>query len=193
MKLYINNKRTAVSTGLLQGLLASFLLIVCISFKEVIAQDKYTTSEETKLGLKVNDYLPEEVWNHHFNFTYLDGKSQEEKQLSEYKGKMLYFFFWDTSYPNSYTDLRKLYEMCLIPTDKFAVFIVHSRKSKDTPRLLKAMMDRFQKEYGDVMDTPLIMDDEFFTSLFQPNQLLHMSVILNDGMVHMSEYYKAKL
>lgn len=193
MKLYINNKRTTVSTGLLYGLLASFLLIVCTSFQEVIAQDKHTSSEETNLGLKPNDFLPEDAWNYRFKFTYLDGRPQEEKQLSDYKGKMLYFFFWDTSYPNSYSDLRKLYEMCLIPTDKFAVFIVHSKKSKDTPRQLKAMMDRFQKEFGDVMDAPLIMDDEYFTSLFKPKQLLHMTFILNDGMIHLSDYHKAKL
>lgn len=193
MKLYIDKNRTVVTTCLWYKLLMPFLLIACISIQEVMAQDKNTTSVETKLGLKPNDFLPEEAWNHRFKFTYLDGSPQVEKQLSEYKDKMLYFLFWDTSYPNSYADLRKLYEMCLIPTDKFAVFIVHSKKSKDTPRQLKAMMDRFQKEYGDVMDAPLIMDDKYFTSLFQPKKLLHMSVILNDGMVHMSEYHKAKL
>lgn len=193
MKLYKYKNRTVGTTCLWYKLLMSFLLIACISTQEVMAQGKNKIAVEARSGLKSNDFLPKEAWNHRFKFTYLDGSPQVEKQLSEYKGKMLYFFFWDASYPNAYSDLRKLYEMCLIPTDKFTVFIVHSKKSKDTQKELKAMMDRFQKEYGDVMDAPLIMEDEFFTSLFQPSQLLHMSVILNDGMVHMSEYYKAKL
>lgn len=193
MKLYINNKRAYGAIGLLQKLMISFFLIAFLSIQEVNAQDKNKTSVEIKLGLKPNDFLPAEAWNHRFKFTYFNGKSQEEKQLSEYKGKILYFFFWDTLYPNSYADLRKMYEICLIPTDKFAVFIVHSKKTKDNPSQLKTMMDRFEKEYGDVMDAPIIMDDEFFTALFQPNQLLHYTLILDDGMVHMSDYHKTKL
>ncbi|WP_400261919.1 hypothetical protein ACFX5U_20420 [Sphingobacterium sp. SG20118] len=193
MKLYINNTRTAIATCFLNKLLVFCLLIACISFQEVIAQDKGKTSAEVKSGLKKDEFLPEEAWNHRFKFSYLNGKPQEEHQLSEYKGKTLYFFFWDTSYPNAYADLRKLYEICLISSDQFASFIVHSKKSKDTPKQLNTMMERFQKEYGDVMDAPIIMGDEFFTTLFQANDCLHYTLILNDGMVHMSEYYKAKL
>ncbi|AIM39008.1 hypothetical protein KO02_21650 [Sphingobacterium sp. ML3W] len=193
MKTYKYNNRNAGAACLWHKLLAFFLLIACLSFQEVVAQDKNTTSVETKLGLKKDEFLPEEAWNHRFKFSYLNGKPQEEHQLSEYKGKTLYFFFWDASYPNSYSDLRKLYEICLISSDQFASFVVHSKKSKDTQKQLKAMMDCFEKEYGDVMDTPIIMEDEFFTTLFQPSQLLHYTLILNNGMVHMSEYYKAKL
>lgn len=193
MKLYIDNNRTAGTPCLWHKLLVFFLLIACISIQEVMAQDKSTTSGNTKLGLKPNEFLPEEAWNHRFKFSYLNGKPQEEHQLSEYKGKTLYFFFWDTSYPNAFVDLRKMYEISLISSDQFTAFIVHSKKSKDTRKQLKTMMDRFKKEYGDVMDTPIIMEDEFFTKLFQPSQLLHYTLILNDGMVHMSEYHKAKL
>lgn len=193
MNTYKYNNRTARATHLLQKLLAFFLLIAFIFFQEVLAQAKNKTSVEVKLGLKKNDFLPEEAWNHRFKFSYLNGNPQVEKQLSDYKGKLLYLFFWDSIYSNSFSDLRKLYEMCLVPTDKFAVLIVHSKNSKDTPKQLKAMMDRFEKEYGDVMDAPIILEDEFFTTLFQPSQFLHYALILNDGMVHMSEYYQDKL
>lgn len=115
--------------------------------------------------LKVGDPIPDAVWETTLVMHDLKGGSKTIR-FKGLKGKVILFDFWATTCPSCIEGFPKMEQLQKKYGEDLAIILVNSKRNRDTPKRLKAVLDNYRRTYDYEMSLPSLLNDTVFTSLF---------------------------
>lgn len=155
---------------LLVGKVSVLILLVLVQVDNVTAQSKVIVKPVEQLDLhelKKFEVMPDAVQDMPLEFQYFNGKPNVTTSFRALKENFVQLFFWDTSYSEHYTDLKKIYdykeEMSVFST----FFLVISKSDKATLDQVMTTCARFKREFLVDMDIACVIGNSNLDKLFK--------------------------
>ncbi|WP_400263287.1 hypothetical protein ACFX5U_09615 [Sphingobacterium sp. SG20118] len=117
--------------------------------------------------IKTYEYLPQVVQDMPLELQYFNGKESVTTSFGKLKENFVQLFFWDASYPEHYTDLKRIYDYREAMGLHSNVILVVSKMDKATLEKVKLTLERFKKEFDVKMDIACIIGNPNLDKLFR--------------------------
>ncbi|AIM37241.1 hypothetical protein KO02_11480 [Sphingobacterium sp. ML3W] len=154
-------------------LLSKVLLAVAtlaVSGTSLLAQSSIEIKPVKLLDLpeiKTYEYLPQVVQDMPLELQYFNGKEPVTTSFGALKENFVQLFFWDTSYPEHYADLKRIFEYGEEMGAQSTFMLVVSKSDQATLDGIKADLDRFKKELEVDMDIAFVIGNPNLDKLFK--------------------------
>ena len=163
--------RSKGESMLLVGKIILALVIMIVHSNELSAQTKNkqaNAADTNQLPLiKKFEYLPDVVQDMPLELQYFDGKAKVMSSFRNLNENFVQLFFWDASYADHLTDLKKIYDYKERMGTSSTFIIVISKKDKETSAQLRAALERFKQQYQVDMDIACIIGNTNLDQLFK--------------------------
>ncbi|MFU1857241.1 TlpA family protein disulfide reductase [Sphingobacterium sp. NGMCC 1.201703] len=132
------------------------------------------------MALKPGDKIPDTVWEMPFELNYFNGKKKTIK-FSELKGKVILLDFWSTGCASCIEGIPKMEMIQQRFQDEIYILMVNSKRNKDTAQRINKRFEKYKQDFNYTPSLPTILEDTFFTTLFEHNSLPTIAIINSDG------------
>lgn len=117
--------------------------------------------------IKQYEYLPDAVQDMPLELQYFDGKAKVMSSFRKLSENFVQLFFWDASYADHLTDLKKIYDYKEEMGASSTFILVISKHDKGTMARIASALERFKKEYQVDMDIASIIGNTNLDKLFK--------------------------
>lgn len=165
------------------------VIIVAVNAGSLSAQSKDkkgTVKIQDLPEIKQYEYLPDAVQDMPLELQYFNGKPTVRTSFRDLSENFVQLFFWDTSYPGHYTDLKKIFEYKEEMGNMSTFILVISKKDKATLNNVKTTLDRFNKEFQIDTDIACVIGNTNLDQIFKVNAFPKY-VQINKDAVFVSE------
>ncbi|AIM39009.1 hypothetical protein KO02_21660 [Sphingobacterium sp. ML3W] len=155
---------------LLVGKVLVVAAIITVNIHSVRAQSKVEVKPVKLLDLpeiKPYEPLPYVVQDMPLELQYFNGDNNKTSTFREMNKNYVQLFFWDASYPEHYTDLKRIYDYREAMGRHSNVILVISKTDKATLEKVKLTLERFKKEFDVKMDIACIIGNPNLDKLFR--------------------------
>ncbi|MEN5231864.1 hypothetical protein [Sphingobacterium faecium] len=163
--------RSKGESMLLVGKIILALVIMIVHSKELSAQTKSKQANDANINqlplIKKFEYLPDVVLDMPLELEYFDGKAKVMSSFRKLNETFVQLFFWDASYADHLTDLKKIYDYKERMGASSTFIIVISKKDKATSAQVSAALERFKQQYQVDMDIACIIGNTNIDQLFK--------------------------
>lgn len=163
--------RSKGESMLLVGKIILALVIVIVHSNELYAQTKNKQANAADINqlplIKKFEYLPDVVQDMPLELQYFDGKAKVMSSFRNLNENFVQLFFWDASYADHLTDLKKIYDYKERMGASSTFIIVISKKDKATSAQVRAALERFKQQYQVDMDIACIIGNTSLDQLFK--------------------------
>lgn len=149
--------------------LVSALIIVHFNLSSAQTKDKHIGATITKQlpEIKQYEYLPDAVQDMPLELQYFNGKPRVISSFRKLNENFVQLFFWDASYADHLTDLKKIYDYKEEMGASSTFILVISKHDKGTMARIASALERFKKEYQVDMDIASIIGNTNLDKLFE--------------------------
>lgn len=166
------------------------VIIVAVNVGSLSAQSKNKKGTTVKVldlpELKQYEYLPDVVQDMPLELQYFNGKPSVKTSFRDLRENFVQLFFWDASYADHLTDLKKIYDYKEEMGNMSTFILVISKKDKATLDNVKATLDRFNKEFQIDTDIACVIGNTNLDQIFKVNAFPKY-VQINKDAVFVSE------
>jgi len=150
-------------------LLMVTVLIAQINLSSAQTNNKEVSKTEMKSlpEIKKWDVLPDAVQDMPLELQNFDGKAKVMSSFRKLSEHFVQLFFWDASYADHLTDLKKIYDYKERMGASSTFIIVISKRDKSTMARVASALERFKKEYQVDMDIACIIGNKNLDQLFK--------------------------
>lgn len=117
--------------------------------------------------IKTYEYLPQVVQDMPLELQYFNGKESVTTSFGKLKENFVQMFFWDASYPEHYTDLKRIFDYGEEMGAHSTFILVVSKSDQATLDGVKAACARFKKEFEVDMDMAFVVGNPNLDKLFK--------------------------
>ncbi|WP_400261921.1 hypothetical protein ACFX5U_20430 [Sphingobacterium sp. SG20118] len=155
---------------LLVGKVLMLILLGLVQLDNVTAQSKVEVKPVKLLDLpevKRLQPLPDAVQDMPLELQYFNGDKNSTTTFRAMNKNYVQLFFWDTSYPEHYTDLKKIYDYREAMGPYSNVILVISKYDQETLEKVKATLEKYTKEFSVNMDMACVIGNPNLDKLFK--------------------------
>ena len=145
------------------------LMIMQINLSSGQTKHKHLGNVNTKQlpEIKQYEYLPDAVQDMPLELQYFDGKAKVMSSFRKLSKDHVQLFFWDASYADHLTDLKKIYDYKEEMGASSTFIIVINKQDKATMARVASALERFKKEYQVDMDIASVIGNTNLDKLFK--------------------------
>ncbi|MEN5054034.1 hypothetical protein [Sphingobacterium kitahiroshimense] len=150
-------------------MLMATVIIAQINLLSAQTKSKHSVATQTKQipEIKQYEYLPDAVQDMPLELQYFDGKAKVMSSFRKLSENFVQLFFWDASYADHLTDLKKIYDYKEEMGASSTFILVISKHDKGTMARIASALERFKKEYQVDMDIASIIGNTNLDKLFE--------------------------
>lgn len=150
-------------------LLMATVIIANINILSAQTKSKPSSAAHAKQlpEIKQYEYLPDAVQDMPLELQYFDGKAKVMSSFRKLSENFVQLFFWDASYVDHLTDLKKIYDYKEEMGASSTFILVISKHDKGTMARIASALERFKKEYQVDMDIASIIGNTNLDKLFK--------------------------
>ncbi|MCS3557429.1 MULTISPECIES: hypothetical protein [unclassified Sphingobacterium] len=150
-------------------LLMVTVIIAQINLSSAQTKSNHSVATKTKQipEIKQYEYLPDAVQDMPLELQYFDGKAKVMSSFRKLSENFVQLFFWDASYADHLTDLKKIYDYKEEMGASSTFILVISKHDKGTMARIASALERFKKEYRVDMDIASIIGNTNLDKLFK--------------------------
>lgn len=151
--------------------------------KHSIKKDSIQSQSVQQLiqALKPGDRMPETFWDMPMELDNFRGKKTLYK-FGDMRGRVIIFDFWATTCKSCIENIPHMEEVQEKYPDELAIIMVNSKRNRDTPGRIKAVMKRYKEQHNLNISLFTILEDTLLTTLFPHNALPSTAWINPDGI-----------
>nr|WP_315402001.1 hypothetical protein [uncultured Sphingobacterium sp.] len=145
------------------------VIIVAVNVGSISAQSKNKENTEFMSipEIKKWDVLPDAVQDMSLELQYFDGKAKVMSSFRKLSENFVQLFFWNASYADHLTDLKKIYDYKEKMGASSTFIIVISKHDKASMARVASALERFKKEYQVDMDIACIIGNTNLDQIFK--------------------------
>lgn len=147
--------------------LVSALSIVHFNLSSAQTKEKSKTELKQLPEIKKWDVLPDAVQDMPLELQYFDGKAKVISSFRKLSKDHVQLFFWDASYADHLTDLKKIYDYKEEMGASSTFILVISKRDKATLAQVTSAVEGFKKEYQVDMDIACVIGNTNLDQLFK--------------------------
>lgn len=132
-------------------------------------------------ALKPGDRIPESFWGMPMELDNFKGKKTLYK-FGDMRGRVIIFDFWSTSCKSCIENIPHLSQVQDKFPDELAIILVNSKRNRDTPGRIHAVMKRYKEQHNLDIGLFTILDDTLLTTLFPHNTIPSTAWVSPDGI-----------